>query len=270
MSLKLGLLASSQQQAAPLLLDAFPGAQVAYSLRKLRTAYAGFCINVRRSSDNATLNIGFNGSNTIDTTALLTFVGANNGFVTQWYDQSGNGNNASGGSSGVQPQIVFSGSLLIKNSKPYISADPSKEFALNTAITKNAADPYGWWFIYEKNNAANQPMFVNGGGQYLWLDYDTAQIVTSSNSFFFISPALPINTLFLINFNSVSSAVNMYSNGSLRGSVSPIVGSGSLLQFAPQFKSAKITMTEFVFYSSNQTGNRIGIQNNINSFYSIF
>jgi hypothetical protein len=45
--------------AASLLLDTYSGAAVAYSLRKLRTAYSGSAIRVRRSSDNAEQDFGF-------------------------------------------------------------------------------------------------------------------------------------------------------------------------------------------------------------------
>jgi hypothetical protein len=72
-----------------LLLDANPGASVAYSLRKLSSAYAGSAIRVRRSSDNAEQDINFTGG-VLDTSTLLTFCGAGNGFITRWYDQSGN------------------------------------------------------------------------------------------------------------------------------------------------------------------------------------
>ncbi len=86
-------LASLAPPASPLLLDTYTGAAVAYSLRQLRTAYTGAAIRVRRSSDNAEQNIGFV-NNVLDTASLLTFCGAGNGFVTTWYDQSGNANNA--------------------------------------------------------------------------------------------------------------------------------------------------------------------------------
>jgi type III restriction enzyme len=43
-----------------LLLDQYSGAAAAYSLRKLSTSYSGSAIRVRRSSDNAEQNIGFN------------------------------------------------------------------------------------------------------------------------------------------------------------------------------------------------------------------
>lgn len=69
-------LASLTPPATPLLLDTYPNAAVAYSLRKLRTAYSGSAIRVRRSSDNAEQDIAFVG-NDLDTTSMLDFVGYN-------------------------------------------------------------------------------------------------------------------------------------------------------------------------------------------------
>ena len=56
-----------------LLLDDYPNSAVAYSLRKLRTAYTGAAIRVRRSSDNAEQDIGFNDFNN----TLIDWVGYN-------------------------------------------------------------------------------------------------------------------------------------------------------------------------------------------------
>ena len=44
-------------------------------------------IRVRRSSDNAEMNIGFMAKGGLDTVALLAFVGSGNGIVSM-YDQS--------------------------------------------------------------------------------------------------------------------------------------------------------------------------------------
>jgi hypothetical protein len=60
-----------------LLLDLFPNAAVAYSLRKLRTAYSGSAIRVRRSSDNTEQDIGFDSSGNLDVNIIETFVGWN-------------------------------------------------------------------------------------------------------------------------------------------------------------------------------------------------
>jgi len=51
---------NAQKYAAVMNFDALAASRTAaFSLRKLRTAYAGSCIKVRRSSDNTTSNIGF-------------------------------------------------------------------------------------------------------------------------------------------------------------------------------------------------------------------
>lgn len=108
----------SQIQSFVGLLDLYPNAAAAYSVRKLRTAYTGSAIRVRRSSDNAESDIGFTALGNLDTTSLTSFCGAGNGFVTTWYDQSGNARNATQTTAVNQPQIVSSGSVLTMNSKP--------------------------------------------------------------------------------------------------------------------------------------------------------
>ena len=101
-------------------LNATNTSPAAYSLRKLSTAYTGFAIQVRRSNDNTTSNIGFTANGDLDTAALKTFVGANNGFVTIWYDQSGNGRNAAQTTAASQPQIIVSGIIYRRLGMPTI------------------------------------------------------------------------------------------------------------------------------------------------------
>ncbi|MBS1646781.1 MAG: T9SS type A sorting domain-containing protein [Bacteroidetes bacterium] len=95
-------------------------AATAYSLRKLNCTYSGNAIQVRRSSDNTTKNIGFTPMGDLDTASLLSFVGGNNGFVSIWYDQSGNGRDASQAASANQPRIVNVGVIDRYNGIPSI------------------------------------------------------------------------------------------------------------------------------------------------------
>lgn len=99
------------------LLDTYTGAAAAYSLRRLSIAYTGSAIRVRRASDNAEQDIGFNGEN-LNTSALTSFCSGTNGFVKTWYDQSGNARDATQTTAANQPQIVSSGSVITLNSKP--------------------------------------------------------------------------------------------------------------------------------------------------------
>jgi len=104
----------------------------AYSLRKLRSAYSGSAIRVRRSSDNAELDIGFTAGGDLNTTALLAHCAAGNGFVTTWYDQSTNGYNTIQTTAVNQPQIVTSGAVITQNGKPAVSFDGTDDVFTGT------------------------------------------------------------------------------------------------------------------------------------------
>ena len=95
---------------AGLLLDINPNAAFAYSFRKLRTTYAGSAVRIRRSSDNAEQDIGFV-SNNFDIASATTFIGGGSGFLTAWYDQSGNGLNITQATAGAQP--IYSATGLV-------------------------------------------------------------------------------------------------------------------------------------------------------------
>jgi trimeric autotransporter adhesin len=94
----------------------------AYSLRRLYASYTGAAIRVRRSSDNAERDIGFIGEH-LDVLALLVFVGNGSGFVTTWYDQSGNGRHATQTTAAKQPQIVSNGVVESQNGRPAVVFD---------------------------------------------------------------------------------------------------------------------------------------------------
>lgn len=110
-----------QSENLKLFLDEQPYTSLyAYSLRKLRSSYISNCVRVRRSSDNLELDIGFI-NNSIDTSALLNFVGSNDGFVSVWYDQGGGNKNSVQTVLSSQPKIVSSGVILLENNLPTIS-----------------------------------------------------------------------------------------------------------------------------------------------------
>jgi hypothetical protein len=113
----------------------------AYSLRKLNCSYSGNAIQVRRSSDNTTQNIGFTTSGDLDTAAMKTFVGANSAFVTTWYDQSGNGRNATQATAANQPRIMNAGTIHRQNSRPAVFF--SGPFYLTSTLTGVTASTTG-------------------------------------------------------------------------------------------------------------------------------
>jgi hypothetical protein len=95
-----------------LLFDTYP-ALAGYSTRKLRTAYTGSAMRVRRETDNVEQDIGFV-SNQLDTSSLNTFLGSAGGSVVKWYNQGSSGgvDDMIQTSAGTQPKIKPSGGAI--------------------------------------------------------------------------------------------------------------------------------------------------------------
>ena len=108
-----------------------------FSLRRIRSSYTGYCIEVRRSSDNATLNIGFDSSGYLDISTLLSFVGSGSGFVKTWYNQSILLQDAIQLTNANQPNIVNSGTLRIEGGKACIFFDGINDSLMVTTATLN-------------------------------------------------------------------------------------------------------------------------------------
>lgn len=263
----LGILTAAATSSFSFLLDQFPGASVAYSLRKLRTAYTGNCVRIRRSSDNTELDFGFV-NNYVDTASISTFCGVGNGFVTTWYDQSGNANNTAVSTPAI-PQIYFSGAFVLRSGKVYIQFPFNAGFNMSSQITRTAAQNYSFWTTYEKNATGNQSIFL-GTPYYLWLDYGTNQYISYLSPINITPNNYAINTRYLVNHISDTSTVTIYSNNNIWGSRTNIDQANLNAICSTASRTATITMAEFVFYSVSQAANRTGINANINSFYTIF
>ena len=130
-------------------------AAVAYSLRKLSSSYAGAALQVRRSSDNATQDIGFTASGDLDTAALKTFVGSNNGFVTIWYDQSSNARNLTQTTAAKQPAIINAGVIFRKNNKPTVFFDGTDDGMLFSGTDYLTANGFSVNLVAGSNSASN-------------------------------------------------------------------------------------------------------------------
>lgn len=158
--------------AANLLLDGLANPPVrAYALRRVRTAYTGPLIRVRRSSDNAQLDIGYDGSNELDVTALLAHCGAGNGFVVTWYDQMGNGDLGQG-TTGAQPQIVTAGALTATaNSKPLWRQSTAQDLY----VTVNTTTTFGLSYTARWLGTASGRMLTDDGGSSMCFGWQSSQ-----------------------------------------------------------------------------------------------
>jgi uncharacterized protein (TIGR02145 family) len=151
-----------------LILDLYPSAYHAYSLRKLRSAYAGACLRVRRTTTTpiattTTVDLYFNAFGTISLDSFITYVSGTNTtastlgefcasvvngysnpddvntnqniFVVTWFDQSGTNINPTNATAGGQPRLVNSGNLEISNGKVAVRFISTNNNRLNVSST---------------------------------------------------------------------------------------------------------------------------------------
>ena len=260
-----------------LLLDDYPNAAAAYSLRKLRNAYAGDAIKVRRSSDNTEQDIGFL-ANELDTSSLLTFVGSGDGFVSTWYDQSGNGINSTQGSASKQPIIVSSGVVNTLNGKPtmqFISA-----FVMDLNLTQypftsgGSATEKSIFAVSENNATVNQNLYNIADTRDIYaLTYNRS----GNNTYAFLGANYGIIGGNITGQNIISSlAISPSSetfNNTVEGTSSNLVRANfSSLSIGSRGGSFPMdgNIQEMVMYPSDQSTNRTAIETNINDHYTIY
>lgn len=279
------------------LLDTYSGAAAAYSAaRRLSSTYTGALIRVRRSSDNTEQDIGYDSNNVLDESALTSFVGANSGYVTTWYDQSGNGKNATQSTAANQPRIVNAGTIEKLNNKPALYYDGSDDRLSTASITWGTSYSFiGAFSVIDTNNygkiyAIGADQSSNGyalstlaGASVLdWQADDTLALGSGYNStsnprIISNGKILNDNTQYLLFLNLSSTASNMYKNGteiSYRVQTTGNTDSNSNILYIgasdTNAQTYKGNPQELIFYASNQNANKSGIQSNINTFYSIY
>ena len=264
------------------LLDTYSGAAAAYSLRLLRSAYTGDAIRVRRASDNTELDIGFV-DNELDTSALTTFCSGTDGFVETWYDQSGNGYDATQSTSANQPQIVSSGSVILDGGKPCVYFDGSGPY-MDISSSLLVTNPTLFFVVTPKGNSISQSR--NGGIMYLSNGTSTNHFgggaISSDwyDSFFSTTrPRISSSPIFTNNrysgyLHQNGTQIIAYLNANLWGSPSAtIVTNVTNPKIGAQSGSAypsNNNYQELILYPSDQSSNRTGIETNINDFYSIY
>jgi hypothetical protein len=262
--------------AAAAFLDSFPGAVAAYSLRNLSPSTTNV-IKVRRSSGSPS-EADFTAAEVSDGT-LASWVGAgNNGFVTTWYDQSGNGKNATQATSANQPIIVSSGSVILINSKPAIEFDGSNDILVSSPTL--TAAPQSNTFI-TVHNAKTLPSLGDAAFSFAAASTRFSGIILQENNGLQPAavprPAYPVSqSLFFYDQNT--SADVLFLNGSnivlIAGSQTNTtnVYSGNLDIGRRNVSSLYMDHyhQELIIYASSVRADRIAMESNINGYYSIY
>ena len=236
------------------LLDDYSGAAGAYSLRLLSSTYSGNAIKVRRASDNTEQDIGFS-NNELDTSSLETFCSGTDGFVTTWYDQSGNSYNITQATAADQPKIVSSGTSLgyVENS---------------TTPTQLIASSLNWingtnYSVFGAMQNYGQAMFIAGATAGYAAVSRVSNTATAASQFT-EGNRYQNGTLIGPTWGDMHTATTSFSAMSLlvtkttaNNAVS--IGTFSALNNLSRFK-------EYIIYA-NQTVSRTGVEDNIINHY---
>jgi len=149
----------------PLLLDTYStDVYAAYSVRELNRSYSGDCLRIREDGGDTEIDIGFS-DGWIDTAAIASHCGANNGYVTTWYDQSGNEKNITQSTAANQP-LIFNGSAVSTddNGNVQLEFDGANDSLLYSEANAGANDTSEIWVGEIATN--NRFDYCWGGGDF--------------------------------------------------------------------------------------------------------
>jgi hypothetical protein len=203
-----------------------------------------------------------------------------NGFVSKWYDQSGNANHATQGTNAFQPKIVDSGTLVSGG----LDFDGVDDFltSLNSSLTdytfagvytvKTIRDNAGF---LGKGIGSNREFFVRmkSDGKVEHRVYSTG----SSSTFDTIASsasAISADTAAIIagSFNGTTNAIRLDINDTVLTATSSVglyAGTSSLTIPRVLGNAANTAVAEFIIYDSDQSDKLRAIEENIGDHYGI-
>lgn len=265
----------------------------AYSLRKLSSSYVGSAIQVRRSTDNTTQNIGFDSNGNLDTNSLTSFVGSGDGFVGIWFDQSGTGNNAFQNTLLNQPKIITTGVIEKANGLPTIIFSGTQFLVVTSTAFNN--DLTGC-LIYKASS-----LNTNSGGAGSWYDmngifgseqpggtadfaygiYNNKFTVGNGPSDNSVAGNTTVNDnairLHSWTRNSTTGQINLYENGTIDGTANlntgifsavPSVAIGANQTFSGGQIFYNGNVSELILFAAVLTNPRQTIENNQRLYYT--
>jgi hypothetical protein len=247
------------------LLDTYSGAAAAYSLRLLSSSYSGGLVEVYNGSSYA--DIGANVFGELDTVALAAHCGSNDGFVSKWYSQTGS-NHATQTTTANMPKI-YDGTtgVVTDNGKPCLQYDTTgtDTFDMATGLTSvqsvfevlNSTRTISQAFLL---GDASTNEYVAGVGRQLLRDAADCPVDIKDGTTRLDGVQVDFTTTLRPNSQALISMVH----DSALGNVSQLTEDRS------NGRSWDGNIQEIILYENDQSANLSDIEDNINTFYSIY
>lgn len=271
------------------LLADYPGAAAAFSLRELTSDWAGQAvINVYRASDGATQD--FTAAEITDGT-MAAFLTTTGGFINIWYDQSGNGFDATAyGTLASKPRIYTGATQTITTVNGLPALDITTHGLSKTTAPDTIAYNGGvsWYAVLECDLAGSTTRIwgddITGtagytnftpDGSYRLNDNDTGYETVSASAH-----STTAQELSSFHFDSSTGDYEYAKDGSnTTGNLATwgdvAIDSSNTSNFGlgaagngGQPLDGRIQ--ELIIYPNDQSANRTGIESNINAHYGIY
>ena len=264
-------------ESRPILSKVVGGAAAAYSLRDLNEKGGHNLVVDVRNDSNVTEK--FKAIDLVNGN-LLAHCGSGNGFVEKWYDQSGNENHVVQTTTGKQPKIVSSGSLLTQGGKPCINFDGSDDCLNKATYTQGALSQPNTAFAVAKLDTytdSNRKIFDGDAST----DRNMLQLSTTGNGQFAHFAGTVVATgedadadrhLFTCLFNGAASRLRIDTTQKSTANAGTNTMNGIVIgaNHNTAFNFWDGDIQEIIIFNSSQTTNIPAIEANINNQYSIY
>jgi len=265
---------------AAFLLDTYTGAAAGYSVRRIASGATNL-MRIREDSGDTETDIGYDANGDLDTAAIATHCGSANGYAVTWYDQAGS-NNATQSTQGNQPQIYdgTTQAVINVNGKPGVFCADGSDFMSVTGAVDTTARTIYQWSVHSIDGTGSYPS-VKTGQLTDFYNINTEiprtfslRATTSSGG----NAASAINTNQAYLRHSYADTTNLRTY--LDGSSTPIIDLSDANEdwASADFEifnsvsgsTGRLILSELVFWQSDQSSNRTGIETDINDYFSIY
>lgn len=261
------------------LLDTY-NAKAAYSFRKLKSNYNGPSVRIRRDNDNQEIDIGFiNGE--LDINSINIFCSGTNGFLTIWYDQSGNGYNAIQTTLTSQPKIYDSVTGISTINGKYSIKFNGNALTGTQYLTQsipNFTTTGSFFSVSKVTNLTQNVIFGNYNdtsyGTCLGIVNGNVRIQNSTNGNVNYPNKFTTNFALETFIRDISNNWVWYEQSVSKGTKS-LGGSMNLRAIGARHgASVRIWsdahVCELLYFETDETSNRVDIESDINNYYTIY
>jgi hypothetical protein len=212
-------------------------------------------------------DIGFNVFGELDTVALAAHCGASSGYVSKWYDQSGNTNTATQNATADMPKIYDGTTGVVTDANGKAAVSFSTQF-IDVPALSGAAFTH---FVYHTNSSASAKMFGMFDRNDNSFLYDEVTGYWAFHRGASIRPSgLPstLRKLVYVLMDTTNSELGINGATATAGTLGTTSSRFRIGNRAASYWSG--LCSELIIYNSDQSTNRTNIEDNINTFYDIF